>query len=114
MPKVEIKEVREAENSIRDFKNWLSVFKTEYDVAEEALKVLQEKVADLATKVGSIKCSSKGVDASSVKPASNTLRDTKGWLAVFAKEYDLPEEAVKVLHSELDKVGGKLGQIKCS
>ena len=112
--KVEVKELRETENTLRDFRNWLAVFKTEYDIDAEAHKVLQAKVEDLAAKVGAVKCNAKGVDAQSLKPASNTLRDLKNWLAVFAKEYELAEEAVDVLGEQLDKIGQKIAAIKCA
>jgi hypothetical protein len=111
---VDVKTVRDAENSVRDLRNWLAVFKTEYDVSEEAYKVLHAKIEELGAKIGSIKCIAPGkVDANSVKPASNTLRDAKAWLATFAKEYDLPAEAVKVLHENFDKVGQKIAAIEC-
>lgn len=111
---VDVKTVRDAENSVRDVKNWLAVFKTEYDVSGEAYKVLQQKVEELGSKIGGIKCSVPGkVDANSVKPASNTLRDAKAWLATFAKEYDIAAEAVKVLHENFDKIGQKLAAIDC-
>ncbi len=112
--KVEVKELRETENALRDFRNWLAVFKTEYDIDAEAYKILHAKVEELAVKVGAVKCNAKGVEAQSLKPASNTLRDMKSWLAVFAKEYELAEEAVDVLGEQLDKVGQKIAAIKCA
>lgn len=112
--KVDVKEVRETENTLRDVRNWLAVFKTEYDIDAEAYKVLHGKIEDLATKVGAVKTNAKGVDAQSLKPASNALRDLKNWLAVFAKEYELAEEAVDVLHEQLDKVGQKIAAIKAA
>jgi len=111
---VDDKTVRDAENSVRDLRNWLAVFKTEYGVAEEAYKKLHDKIEELGTKIGGITCSVPGkVDANSVKPASNTLRDAKAWLATFATEYSLAAEAVKVLHENFDKVGQKLAAIDC-
>ena len=112
--KVEVRELREAENTLRDFRNWLAVFKTEYDINTEAYQVLNAKVEELAVKIGAVKCTAKGVDGQSLKPASNTLRDLKNWLAVFAKEYELAEEAVDVLHEQLDKLGQKMAAIKCA
>jgi hypothetical protein len=111
---VDVKTVRDAENSVRDLRNWLAVFKTEYGISEEAYKTLHSKIEELGSKIGGITCSAPGVvDANSVKPASNTLRDAKAWLATFAKEYNLAEEAVKVLHENFDKVGQKLAAIEC-
>ena len=111
---VDVKTVRDAENSVRDLRNWLAVFKTEYDVSEEAYKTLNAKIEELGSKIGGIKCSVPGkVDANSVKPASNALRDAKAWLATFAKEYDIAAEAVKVLHENFDKVGKKISAIDC-
>ncbi len=111
---IDVKSVRNVENSVRDVKNWLAVFKTEYKIADEAVKVLNQKIEELGTKVGGIKCDVSGkVDASSVKPVSNVLRDAKAWLATFAKEYDLPAEAVKVLHQNFDKIGAALAAVDC-
>jgi len=50
---------------------------------------------------------------STVKDAEDTLRDLKNWVFVFAKEYDLPEEAVKMLHAKVDEVAEKIGLINC-
>ncbi len=111
---IDVKTVRDAENSVRDFKNWLAVFKTEYDIADEAVKVLHQKVDEMGSKMAGITCDPSGnVKGDSVKPVSNTLRDTKAWLATFAKEYDVAAEAVKVLHENLDKIGQKLAAIEC-
>lgn len=111
---VQPKELKEAGNALRDVRNWLAVFKTEYDLAEEAYSVLHKKIEEVATKLGAVKCTAKGVDGQSMKPASNALRDLKNWLAVFAKEYDLAEEAVDVLGEQVDKVGQKMAAIKCA
>ncbi len=111
---VDVKTVRDAENSVRDVRNWLAVFKTEYGISEEAYKTLHSKIEELGAKIGGITCSVPGkVDANSVKPASNTLRDAKAWLATFANEYSLAPEAVKVLHDNFDKVGQKIAAIEC-
>ena len=114
MANVDIKPVRDVENAVRDLKNWLAVFKTEYDVADEAVKILHQKVDEFSDKLRAIKCDASGkVNADSVKPVSNTLRDAKAWLATFAKEYDLAEEAVRILHENFDKVGDKLRAVEC-
>jgi len=107
------KSISDVENSVRDFKNWLAAFKTEYGIAAEAMNVLHDKVDEFSDKCKGIKCDNSGkVDPSSIKPVANTLRDIKNWLAAFASEYDIADEAVKVLHTELDKVGQKLADIK--
>ncbi len=114
MAKIMDKSVRDVENSVRDFKNWLSVFKTEYDVAAEAMKVLHQKVDEFSDKLRGVTCDASGkVDGNSMKPAANTLRDAKAWLATFAQEYDLSDEAKKVLHENLDKVGDALAKVDC-
>ncbi len=110
---VKVDTVRAAENSVRDVKNWLAVFKTEYDVADEAVNVLHKKLDELGAGMSGIKCSAQGVEANSVRPVANTLRDAKAWLATFAKEYDLPEEAIKILHENFDKIGDALKAIEC-
>jgi len=113
MAKVDVKEVRDAADALRDLKNWLAVFKTEYDVSEEAVKVLHQKVDEIGNKMNGIKCVGKNVDSGSVKTVASSLRDAKSWLAVFAKEYDIDKEAVKILHQQFDKFGDKLAVVKC-
>lgn len=40
---------------------------------------------------------------------ADKLRDLKNWFAVFADEYNLPEEARKKLHEKIDAIGKELG-----
>lgn len=110
---IDSKAVCAAEEGIRDLINWLAVFKTEYGIPKEAYKTLHQKADALATKIGAIACTPKGVDVNSVKTAANTLRDAKAWLAVFAKEYDIEKEAVKVLTEKFDQIGKKLAAVEC-
>ncbi len=48
-----------------------------------------------------------------VKEAENAVRDLKNWVFVFAKEYDLPEEAINTLHNKIDELAAKIAGIKC-
>ena len=106
--------IRAVENTTRDFINWLAVFKTEYGIPAEAYETLHEKMDEFSTKVGAITCDVVGtIDKSKIRIAANTLRDTKAWLAVFAREYDLAPEAVCVLTEKLDEVGEKLANVDC-
>ena len=106
--------IRAVENTTRDFINWLAVFKTEYGIPAEAYETLHEKMDEFSTKVGAITCDVIGtIDKSKIRIAANTLRDTKAWLAVFAREYDLAPEAVCVLTEKLDEVGEKLANVDC-
>ena len=106
--------IRAVENTTRDFINWLAVFKTEYGIPTEAYETLHEKMDEFSTKVGAITCDVVGtIDKSKIRIAANTLRDTKAWLAVFAREYDLAPEAVCVLTEKLDEVGEKLANVDC-
>ncbi len=106
--------VRAVENTTRDFINWLAVFKTEYGIPTEAYETLHEKMDEFSTKVGAITCDVVGtIDKGKIRIAANTLRDTKAWLAVFAREYDLAPEAVCVLTEKLDEVGEKLANVDC-
>lgn len=106
--------IRAVENTTRDFINWLAVFKTEYGIPAEAYETLHEKMDEFSTKVGAITCDVVGtIDTSKIRIAANTLRDTKAWLAVFAREYDLAPEAVCVLTEKLDEVGEKLANVDC-
>ncbi|MBI4016365.1 MAG: hypothetical protein HY363_01590 [Candidatus Aenigmarchaeota archaeon] len=59
------------------------------------------------------KCSTPKVNAKTVKDAEDAVRDLKNWVFVFAKEYDLPEEAIKMLHAKVDEVAQKIGAISC-
>jgi hypothetical protein len=52
-------------------------------------------------------------DAPNVRDAENAVRDLKNWIAVFAQEYSLPEEAIKTLHQKIDELAAKIGNIKC-
>jgi hypothetical protein len=113
MADIQVDTVKAAENCVRDIKNWLAVFKTEYDVADEAVKVLHQKLDEIGSGMANIKCSTKGVEATSVRPVASAVRDAKNWLAVFAKEYDLSGEALGVLHKKFDELGDKLGKIEC-
>ena len=111
--KVDIKNIVAAASALRDVKNWLAVFKTEYGLSKEAHKVLDKKLEDLGRSLAGITCGTGGVERDSVRTVANALRDTKAWLAVFAKEYDIAKEAVNVLHGNLDTFGEKLASIKC-
>jgi len=113
MTEIKPETVSAAEDCVRDVRNWLAVFKTEYDISDEANQKLHAKIEELGTKIGGITCDADGVDAASVNPASDTLAETKQWLAVFAQEYSMAEEAVKVLHANFDKIGEKLAAIEC-
>ena len=53
----------------------------------------------------------KTTNIRSVQDVANALRDLKNWLFIFAQEYDLPQEAVTVLHAKIDEVGQKLGRV---
>ena len=111
MTEIKPETVRNAENAVRDIKNWLAVFKTEYNVPDEAMKILHEKLDEIGTKIGSITCDASGVNADSVKSVADTLALGKQWLATFGPE--LSDEAKKVLHEKLDDLGQKLAAIDC-
>lgn len=53
------------------------------------------------------------LNSSSVKTAEDAVRDLKNWLFVFAKEYDLPKEALDTLHEKIDELAAKIGNIEC-
>ncbi len=53
------------------------------------------------------------INVAAVRNAEDAVRDLKNWIFVFAKEYDLPGEAVKMLHERVDEVAQKIGQISC-
>lgn len=47
-----------------------------------------------------------------VRDAENAVRDLKNWIMVFAKEYDLADEAVAKLNEQVEKVAAKIADIK--
>ena len=55
-PKIDVNAVKNAENSVRDLKNWVAVFSQEYELPEEAVDKLNEKVEEIAKKIGAISC----------------------------------------------------------
>jgi hypothetical protein len=48
-----------------------------------------------------------------VKDAADALRELKNWIYQFAKEYDLSENALEVLHKKIDEVANKLAGVEC-
>ena len=53
------------------------------------------------------------IEVETVKTAEDAVRDLKNWIFVFAKEYDLPREALDMLHKKVEEVAMKIGQIQC-
>ena len=51
-------------------------------------------------------------DKNSIRDAENAVRDLKNWIYVFAKEHNLPKDAVDKLHEQVDVVAKKVGNIK--
>ena len=90
-------------NALREAKNWLAVFKTEYDMADEAIEKLHAKLDELGNALTS-------VTEESAEPAATALTEAKNWLAVFKTEYDLSDETVEVLHKKFDEIGNALAQ----
>lgn len=50
--------------------------------------------------------------AANIRDAENAVRDLKNWLAVFAEEYEIPQEAIDTLHKKIDELAMKIGAIK--
>ena len=90
-------------NALREAKNWLAVFKTEYDVADEPMEKLHAKLDELGTKLAEI-------TAESAEPAATVLTEVKQWLSVFKDQYSLSDETVEVLHKKFDEIGAALAQ----
>ena len=55
MPKPKA-EIKTAEDSVRELKNWIFVFAKEYDLPKEAVDTLTKKVEELALKIANIQC----------------------------------------------------------
>lgn len=111
---MKLENIRTATDTLRDLRNWLAVFQTEYDIPDEAYQKLHDKIEEIGSKMDGISCEKDGVDAESIKPVSNAVRETTNWLAVFADEYDLNEEAVQKLNAKLDEFAEKLANIECA
>jgi hypothetical protein len=47
--------IREAENSVRDLKNWIFVLGREHGLPEDALQELHKRVDEVAAKIAKIK-----------------------------------------------------------
>lgn len=48
-----------------------------------------------------------------VKNTADALRELKNWIYQFAKEYDLSESAIDVLHKKIDEVADELTEMEC-
>ncbi len=46
-----------------------------------------------------------------IKDVEDCIRDTKAWLAVFKREYNVPEEAHDTLLTKLEEIATKVGKI---
>ncbi|MBI4150730.1 hypothetical protein HY492_01250 [Candidatus Woesearchaeota archaeon] len=51
-------------------------------------------------------------DQNSIRDAENAVRDLKNWIFVFAKEHNIPKDAVDTLHEQVDNVAKKIANIK--
>lgn len=119
MVKIVASTVKTAEDTVRDLKNWLAVFKTEYDVPEEVMKTLNEKFEEITKKTGNISCKIEGeeveADEEQQKDVEELIRDVKNWIAVFKTEYEqkMTDEVRKILFEKLEDLAVKIGDIKC-
>lgn len=52
---VDVNTIKEAENSVRDLKNWIYVLAKEHGLPQEALDELHKRIDEVAAKVGNIK-----------------------------------------------------------
>ena len=48
-----------------------------------------------------------------IKEVEDSLRDMMNWVAVFAEEYNIPEEAVTKLKEKISEIAKKAGDIPC-
>jgi len=48
-------QIKEAEDSVREVKNWVAVFAEQHDLSDEAREVLNKKLEELAKKIAQIK-----------------------------------------------------------
>lgn len=104
--------IKEAEDAVRDLKNWIFTFAKEYDLAEEAIKMLHEKVDEVAVTIGKVECKA-GEEEPTVKSPADALRDLKNWVSTFAEEYALADEAVDMLNTKIEALAKKITDISC-
>ena len=52
-------------------------------------------------------------DVNALREIENDLRDMKNWVFVFAKQYELSDEARDMLHEKIDEVAQKVGKLTC-
>ena len=52
-------------------------------------------------------------DVAALQDIENEVRNLKNWVAVFAQEYSLPEEALNKLNEKVDQIAQKVGAITC-
>ena len=52
-------------------------------------------------------------DVNALREIENDLRDMKNWAFVFAKQYELSDEARDMLHEKIDEVAQKVGKLTC-
>ena len=52
-------------------------------------------------------------DTTKMRSAADAVRDVKNWVALFAAEHELSDEAQKVLHKKLDELVDRIRAIEC-
>ena len=106
--------VKNAENKVREFKNWMAIFADEYSLPEEAVDQLEKQTARVARLIGDMTCKPDAkIDENRARNAENGIRDLKNWVFVFADEYDLEKEAVNTLQHQIEMIVNAVGEITC-
>lgn len=104
--------VKQAENVVRDARNWLAVYREEFNFPQEAVDKFHQKIDEIAEKIGKITCNGD-IDVNASRAAADSVRDINNWLAVFKEEYDFPEEVWTQVHKKFDEIAEKIKLLEC-
>jgi len=115
--KVDVSTVKKSAQTLRDLKNWIAVFKEEYDVPEEAVMQFNGKIEEVAENLKSVHCvlenNESEVEKQDLDKAADAMRDLKNWAAVFKTTHELSDEAAKVLNEKIEAFAQDVANIKC-
>ena len=100
-------EILEAEDAVRDMKNWIFTFAKEYNLAEDAIKDLNDATDKVAAKISEIACKPEA----EIQESEDAVRDLKNWIEVHGG--NLADEAKDMLNTKIEELAKKIGAISC-
>lgn len=115
--KIDLDSVKKSADTLRDLKNWVSIFSDEHDLSEDAVEQLTMKIDAIAKDLSNVHCvledGTPEVENESLQKASDSLRDFKNWVAVFKTENDLSDEAFSVLNEKVEELAESFASVEC-